>query len=529
MKKKLFSFFLFVLFAVSFHNLRSQNIIPKPVQMEIQEGSFNFNKNTIISPYDLNTYNDAVIFNEYLKNVYGFELKTEMNSAIESNVILIGKGDRTDIPADGYEMRITKFEILIYGEATHHALQTLKQLLPLNNTEEYKIPCLHIIDYPHYNYRGMHLDVCRHFFPKEFIKKYIDYIAMYKMNYFHWHLTDDQGWRIEIKKYPKLTEVGAWRKGTLTGKYKDESRSIDTAIYGGFYSQEDVKEIVKYASDRHITIIPEIEMPGHSLAALSSYPEFSCTGKQFEVAREWGVFEDVYCPKEETFKFLEDILSEVTDLFPSPYIHIGGDEVPKDRWKNCRHCRELIKKEGLKDENELQSYFIKRIEKFLNSKNKTVIGWDEILEGGLAPNAIVMSWRGTKGGIEAAKQNHNVIMTPTSYCYFDYYQGDTKTEPIAIGGYTTVEKVYLFEPTPTELTAEQEYKILGAQGNVWTEYMITTDKVEYMVFPRIAALSEVLWTPVEQKDYNNFIARLKNHFNLLDRLKVNYSKVILQN
>lgn len=529
MKKNLFCIFLSVIFVFSFQNLFSQNIIPEPVQMDIHEGFFFLSKSTIISPYDDNTYNDAVIFNEYLKSVYGFELKIEMNSAIESNVILISKGDRTDLPEDGYEMRITKFEILIYGNATHFALQTLKQLLTKDDAGIFRIPCLHILDYPRYSYRGMHLDVCRHFFPKEFIKKYIDYIAMYKMNYFHWHLTDDQGWRIEIKKYPKLTQIGAWRKGILTGKYKDESRLRDTTEYGGFYSQEDIKEIVKYAGDRHITVIPEIEMPGHSLAALTSYPEFSCTGGPFEVAREWGVFEDVFCPKEETFKFLEDILLEVIVLFPSPYIHIGGDEVPNERWKNCRHCRELIKKEGLKDENELQSYFVKRIEKFLSSKNKTIIGWDEILEGGLAPNAIVMSWRGIEGGIEAAKQNHNVIMTPTSYCYFDYYQGDPKTEPIAIGGFTTVEKVYSFEPTPTGLTTEQKYYILGAQGNLWTEYIVTTDKVEYMVFPRIAVLSEVLWTPEGKKDYNNFKARLKNHFNLLDRLKVNYSKVILQN
>lgn len=526
MKKNIFFIFLSVIFIFSFQNLISQNIIPEPVQMDIHEGFFFLSKSTIISPCDENTYNDAVIFNEYLKNVYGFELRIEMNSAIESNVILISKGDRTDIPEDGYEMRITKFEILIYGNATHFALQSLKQLLTKDDDGIFKVPCLHILDYPRYNYRGMHLDVCRHFFPKEFIKKYIDYIAMYKMNYFHWHLTEDQGWRIEIKKYPKLTEIGAWRKGILTGKYKDKSRSGDTAVYGGYYSQDDIKEIVEYAAKRHVTIIPEIEIPGHSLAALSSYPEFSCTGGPFEVAREWGVFEDVFCPKEETFKFLEDILSEVAALFPSKYIHIGGDEVPKVRWKNCSHCQELIKREGLKDENELQSYFIGRIEKFLNSKNKTIIGWDEILEGGLAPNAVVMSWRGTQGGIEAAKQNHNVIMTPGEYCYFDHYQADPRNEPLAFGGYTTVEKVYSFEPTPSELSNEQKNKILGAQGNLWTEYIITPEKVEYMIFPRMCALSEILWSPAEKKDFSDFKNRLKFHFDLFDKLGINYSKAI---
>lgn len=527
MSKKIF--FIFLIFVFFYRYLFSQDIIPNPVSLNTSEGYFELNKNTIISAYDNNSFTDAEVFNEFLNSYYGFKLKIEMNSAIESNVILISKGDKADIPEEGYELKITKFEVLIYGNRPDFAFQTLKQLLPEPNSQSYNIPCSHIIDYPRFKYRGMHLDVCRHFFSKDFVKKYIDYIAMYKMNFFHWHLTDDQGWRIEIKKHPKLTEVGAWRKGILKGKYKDESRTSDTIIYGGYYTQEDIKEIVKYAADRHITVIPEIEMPGHSLAALSSHPDLSCTGGPFEVAREWGVFEDVFCPKEATFKFLEDVLSEVVELFPGKYIHIGGDEAPKVRWQKCENCQELIKKEGLKDENELQSYFIKRIEKFLNSKGKTIIGWDEILEGGLAPNAIVMSWRGTKGGIEAVNQNHNVIMTPVSHCYFDYYQGNPESEPIAIGGFTPLEKVYSFEPIPIELSENQRIFILGAQGNVWTEYMITFDKVEYMVFPRIAALSEVLWSPSEKKNYDNFISRLKSHFKLLDKLNINYSKVILQN
>jgi hexosaminidase len=526
MKKNIIYFFFIIIFAFSSSKLISQNIIPKPVTMNVSEGYFEFNESTILSPNGAEAYSDAEIFNEYLKNVYGFKLKIEIQSRVKENVIIIDKVIRADIPPDSYEIIISNSEIRISGDGIHYALQTLKQLLSNRDTKIHRIPCLYILDYPRYTYRGMHLDVSRHFFPKEFIKKYIDYIAMYKMNYFHWHLTDDQGWRIEIKKYPRLTEVGAFRKGILTGKYKDKSRSNDTAIYGGYYTQDDIKEIVEYATKRHITIIPEIEMPGHSLAALASYPEFSCTGGPFEVANEWGVFEDVFCPKDDTFRFLEDVLSEVITLFPSPYIHIGGDEVPKDRWKSCQHCRELIKKEGLKDENELQSYFVRRIEKFLNSKSKTLIGWDEILEGGIAPNAIIMSWRGMEGGIDAAKQNHNVIMTPGGYCYFDYYQGDPRNEPFAIGGYITVEKVYSFEPTPSELNAEQKFYILGAQGNVWTEYMVTPDKVEYMIFPRICALAEVLWTPPEKKDYKDFKERLKNHFTFFDNQKINYSKAL---
>jgi hexosaminidase len=525
MRKLNYFFVLFLLIYLP-SVLFSQNpyVIPNPVKCELKAGSFEINSETVLSANCDEALNDVLIFKDFLKNIYGLELRLD-KSRRKSNCIYVEKVVRADIPEGSYDMYVNQFGIAISGDAYYYGLQTLKQLIvKANNT--LIVPNLYILDYPRYQYRGMHLDVCRHFFPVEFVKKYIDYLTMYKMNYFHWHLTDDQGWRIEIKKYPKLTEVGAWRKGVLTGRYRDKSRTTDTAVYGGFYTQEDIKEIVKYASDRHITVIPEIEMPGHSLAALSSYPEFSCTGGPFEVMREWGVFEDVFCPKEETFKFLEDVLSEVAELFPSSYIHIGGDEVPKDRWRTCIHCQELIKKENLKDENELQSYFIKRIEKFLNTKNKTIIGWDEILEGGLAPNAVVMSWRGTDGGIDAAKQYHNVIMTPGEYCYFDHYQGDPRTEPIAIGGYTTLEKVYSFEPTPKELTAEQQKYILGAQANLWTEYIVTTDKVEYMIFPRICALAEVLWTPSEKKNYSDFKDRLKNHFNFLDLLNVNYSKAV---
>ncbi|MBI5404082.1 MAG: family 20 glycosylhydrolase [Ignavibacteriae bacterium] len=521
---KKFFFVLLLVVLPSFVYPQNPCIIPDPVKFELKAGSFEINENTVISANCEEAFNDAVIFKKYIKDLYGLNLRLE-NSRRRSNCIYIEYVVRADIPEGSYELNVNQFGVEISGMTYYHGLQSLKQMI-LKAKGTLIVPNLYILDYPRYSYRGMHLDVCRHFFPKDFVKRYIDFLAMYKMNYFHWHLTDDQAWRIEIKKYPKLTEIGAWRKGVLTGRYKDVSRATDTVNYGGYFTQDDVREIVKYAEERHITVIPEIEMPGHSLAALTGYPEYSCTGGPFEVAREWGVFDDIFCPKEETFKFLEDVLSEVAELFPGRYIHIGGDEAPKDRWKNCKHCQELIKKEGLKDEHELQSYFIKRIEKFLNSKGKAIIGWDEILDGGLAPNATVMSWRGTEGGIEAAKQNHNVIMTPGEYCYFDHYQSDPRNEPIAIGGYTTLEKVYSFEPTPKELTEEQQKYILGAQANVWTEYIIEPMNVEYMVFPRICALSEVLWTPAGKKNNTDFKDRLKSHFKLLDLLKINYSKAV---
>jgi hexosaminidase len=341
------------------------------------------------------------------------------------------------------------------------------------------------------------------------------------MNNFHWHLTEDQGWRIEIKKYPKLAQVGGYRKETVVG-HAGMSKTFDGKPYGGFYTQEEIKEVVAYAQARRVNVIPEIEMPGHSQAALAAYPELACTPGPFEAATTFGVFKDVYCPKEETFKFLEDVLTEVVALFPGPYIHIGGDECPKDRWKESPVAQEVIKREGLKDEHELQSYFIRRMEKFINSKGKRLIGWDEILEGGLAPNATVMSWRGEAGGIEAARQKHDVIMTPGAYCYFDHYQGNPRTEPLNIGGYTTLAKVYSYNPEPKELKPEEYKYILGAQGNVWTEYMKTPEFVEYMVFPRLLALSEVLWTPQDKRSYEDFGTRLPAQLARLDAQKVNY-------
>jgi len=385
------------------------------------------------------------------------------------------------------------------------------------------IPTQTIVDNPEFSYRGMHLDVARHMFSVDFIKKYIDMLALLKLNTFHWHLTEDQGWRIEIESYPKLNEIASYRKETLVGHYNDQPHQFDGKRYGGFYTKEEIKDVVAYAKERFVTVIPEIEMPGHAQAAIAAYPELGCTGNSVEVATKWGIFDHIYCTKENTFTFLETVLDEVLELFPSKYIHIGGDEAPKSNWKTCNDCQKRIKQEGLADEHELQSYFINRMETYLNSKGRQIIGWDEILEGGLAPNATVMSWRGIEGGIEAAKAKHHVIMTPTSNLYFDYYQSNNPNEPLAIGGFLPLEKVYNYNPIPEELTQDEAQYILGAQGNIWTEYMPTSTQVEYMAFPRITALSEVVWTKETEKDYVDFIKRLE-HFNTrLDALNINYA------
>ena len=519
---------LLLLFSVICIAQQNLNLIPKPQQIEYHSGSFVMNSKTVIQA-DKNSF-EAKYLQQIIKQQLGLNLEITTSSKPKSKIVFLTKIiEEKKTFKEWYNLSISKNEVIVKANEAHgifYGLQTLIQLLPLEKSLEIKLPCLNITDEPKFQWRGMHLDVSRHFFPKEFIKKYIDYLAMYKMNTFHWHLTDDQGWRIEIKKYPKLTEVGSWRNGSMFGHYTDQT--FDNIHYGGFYTQEEIKEIVAYAKERHITIVPEIEMPGHALAALASNPEFSCTGGPFEVGKTWGVLDDVFCPKDETFTFLENILTEVIELFPSEYIHIGGDESPKVRWKSCPHCQKRIKEEHLKDEHELQSYFIQRIEKFVNSKGRKIIGWDEILEGGLAPNATVMSWRGTEGGIAAAKQKHFVVMSPGSHCYFDHYQGESKNEPIAFGGYTNVEKVYSFNPIPKELSAEESKYILGAQANLWTEYINTPEHVEYMLFPRIAALSEVVWGTSNPKEYKEFEKRLIQHFEMYDKKGINYSKAIFE-
>lgn len=526
--KNLFYFLLFT-FGWTFGQ-QTISIIPKPEFLKIKNNYFKLSKNTEIQSNEMDSFEIQYLQNSIL-NQTGLKLHSKSKSQATSKIILnLRYIDTISTRVKSqYEIKIDETQIEINAnssEGIFYAIQSLLQIIPTEKNQIIKIPCLQLQDYAKFQWRGMHLDVCRHFFPKDFIKKYIDYLAMYKMNTFHLHLTDDQGWRIEIKKYPKLTEVGAWRNGSMIGHYTDQT--FDDIRYGGFYTQEEIKEIVAYAKERHITIVPEIEMPGHALAALASYPEFSCTGGPFEVGKTWGVLEDVFCPKDETFTFLENILTEVIVLFPSEYIHIGGDESPKVRWKSCPHCQKRIKEEHLKDEHELQSYFIQRIEKFVNSKGRKIIGWDEILEGGLAPNAAVMSWRGTEGGIAAAKQKHFVVMSPGSHCYFDHYQGEPKNEPIAFGGYTNMEKVYSFNPIPKELSAEESKYILGAQANLWTEYINTPEHVEYMVFPRIAALSEVLWGTSDPNNYKEFEKRLIQHFEMYEKKEINYSKAIFE-
>jgi len=539
------TFVSIVLFLVLSTSLAAQNsnvsIIPAPVSYKVNAGKFLFSDKTKIALNDSAELNTANFLNNYLKTYYGFTLGIITKAKAPSNCILLStrKYIKAPLHDDRYTLNISQRSISIVGDSyqgTFYGIQTLLHLLPDTLQNKVLLPCVSIEDYSRFKYRGMHLDVGRHFFPVDFVKKYIDYLAFYKMNTFHWHLTEDQGWRIEIKKYPKLTSVGGFRNGTITGHHPGKGN--DRLHYGGFYTQDEIKDIVKYATDRYITVIPEIELPGHASAAIAAYPELSCfpdestqpannsvwsgsrQGKQVQQA--WGVYPDVFCPSEHTFAFLEDVLDEVIQLFPSTYIHIGGDECPKESWKRSAFCQQLIKDKGLKDEHGLQSYFIQRIEKYINGKGRKIIGWDEILEGGLAPNATVMSWRGEEGGIDAARQNHDVIMTPGSYVYFDHAQIKDE-DSLTIGGYLPLEVVYNYEPIPKELDSIQAKHVLGAQANVWTEYMANTRKVEYQIFPRMSALSEVLWSPKVKRNYSDFEKRLVNEFKRYDLWKANYS------
>ena len=516
------------LFYLGFSSNFDSKIIPAPDKQIFLDGFFKLNDNTTIN-YP-NEFKNSVNFLSSYLNQGGTQYLFIKNKNASKNFVhfLLDEKLSND---EAYKIEIKKKGITITSrdnKGAFYAIQTLRQLIPASfedktypNTE-ISIKCQIVEDDPRFKYRGMHLDVGRHLFPVEFIKKYIDALAMLKFNTFHWHLTEDQGWRIEIKKYPKLNTIAAYRDSTLAGHYTDRPRKYDKTRYGGYYTQEQVKDIVNYALEREITIIPEIEMPGHSKAAIAAYPELGCTGENVNVATLWGVFEDIYCSKEETFNFLEDVIDEVTELFPGEYIHIGGDEAPKTRWEKCKNCQSVIKRENLKDEHELQSYFITRMEKYINSKGKKIIGWDEILEGGLAPNATVMSWRGTSGGIKAANMKHDVIMTPNATCYLDHYQSENTNEPLAIGGYTPLEEIYNYEPIPEELDSESSKYIIGAQGNVWTEYMSTSEYVEYMVFPRIFALSEVVWSK-NKSNFEEFTSRVTSFFDRLDKLNINYS------
>jgi hexosaminidase len=522
-------------------------VIPKPAELTMQVGKFVIDGSTSISAAE-GLKQEAAFLAESIQQL------TQVSPSVTDQKASITLALNNQIEnEEGYTLEVTPDQINISGKnakGVFYGIQSLVQLINLpeegSSITDVTVPAVTIKDQPRFIYRGMHLDVARHFFDVDFVKKYIDMIAMHKMNTFHWHLTEDQGWRIEIKKYPELTKVGAYRNGTITGHYPGETN--DNERYGGFYTQDDIREVLAYAQKRHVEVIPEIELPGHSQAAIASYPYLSCfpeeptevpNGLMSEASKEqqkngqpkvvqesWGVYNDVYCAgKEETFAFLEGVLDEVTALFPSKYIHIGGDECPKKNWERCPNCQKRIKEEGLADEHELQSYFVTRMEKYLNSKGKQIIGWDEILEGGLAPNATVMSWRGVKGGIEAAKQDHNVIMTPNSNCYFDHYQSkNTDNEPLAIGGFLPVEKVYSYEPVPEELSADQQHYILGAQGNLWSEYIKTEEYMEYMALPRATALSEVVWSQKEDKDFEDFKSRLTHMRKLYEVKGYNYAK-----
>ncbi|MEP6700795.1 MAG: beta-N-acetylhexosaminidase [Bacteroidota bacterium] len=526
---------LFILLLTTTIGAQEINIIPQPVSLKQPKiaASFSITPATQIVLEGSNMSNAVNFFNDYLQRFYLFKLKIVKNSSSKNTIRLNFERLDNNIPG-AYNMTVDGKGVYIAGDnenGVFYGIQTLIQLLPVPDTKlkihpaKINIPYISIEDAPRFAYRGLHLDVSRHFFPVSYIKTYIDYIALHKMNYFHWHLTDDQGWRIEIKKYPKLTSVGAWRDGTIIGRYPGTGN--DNIHYGGFYTQEEIKEVVAYASKRYITVIPEIEMPGHSMAALAAYPQLGTTPDSiYKVAQTWGindVFNNVLNPSEYTFNFLQDVLDEVMNLFPAPYIHIGGDECSKRWWHESAFCQQLMKEKNYKDEHALQSYFIQRIENYVNSKGKKIIGWDEILEGGLAPNATVMSWRGEQGGIDAAKQNHDVIMTPGNPVYFDHTQSQNE-DSVTIGGFNPIEKVYAYEPIPKELNAEQAKYVLGAQANMWTEYMGNTKKVEYMLFPRLSALSEVLWSPKENRNWDDFQKRLMTQFKRYDLWNANYSK-----
>lgn len=510
-------------------------IIPEPVSLTKGEGGILIDQQTTISvpAGDKEAKRIASSFADQLKKVSGIDLNVEATDAPTAG-IQFSLTDDLQLPAAAYQLDVTTSGVKVTAgdhAGLFYGMQTLLQLLPVEiygveyaKGVEWVLPVVSIEDYPRYDWRGMHLDVSRHMSSVDFVKRYLDYMAMHKLNTFHWHLTDDQGWRIEIKKYPKLTEIGAWRSGTLVGHAGSDT--YDTIRYGGFYTQEQIKDVVAYAAERYITVVPEIEMPGHATAAVAAYPEVGVTGNRPEVVKEWGVFLDIYGVEDDTFEFLENVIDEVVELFPGEYIHIGGDEAWKDQWKADPVVQAKIKELGLNDEHELQSWFIEKMEKYINAKGKQIIGWDEILEGGLAPNAAVMSWRGEQGGIEAAKQHHRVVMTPGGYMYFDHFQGDPRFEPLQISGFNTLENTYSYNPTPKDLTEEEQQYIMGAQANVWSEYLPTAEKIEYVVFPRIAALSEVVWSPLEAKNWARFKEKIPLQLQRYDGLSINYAKSI---
>lgn len=528
------AFFCICLFNTSIQADSTEvSIIPNPQYLVVQKGIFNIQDHRQIW---INKENC-----DLTKLVYALDQIVKINNPqtrFYESIEEIQSGYVFDIDQsypiekEGYELIIEANRVIIKASkyaGAFWALQTLRQLI-IQNGKTSSIPQLIIKDAPRFAHRGLHLDVSRHMFSIEFLKKYIDLMALHKLNTFHWHLTDDQGWRIEIKKYPKLQEISAFRKQTAQYTKVWDEFEYDGIPYGGYYTQEQIRELVAYAQDRAITIIPEIDVPGHSLATLAAYPHLGCSKGPYEVGEHWMISEDIFCAgQEESFEFLENIFSEVIDLFPGKYIHIGGDEVPKKAWEECEKCQLRMKEYNLKNEEELQSYFIKRLENFLNSKGKSIIGWDEILQGGLSKTATVMSWTKTgKSAIACAKLGNEVIVCPQKPMYLDHYQSKEPGQPMAIGGYNPLKKVYEYEPIPAELTLEESQWIKGVQANVWTEFMATPEHVEFMAYPRAIALSEVAWSDRNGKSFENFLMRLKKHFHLLDNLNVNYNKENLE-
>ncbi len=584
------------LFSISYGHSQKNYIIPEPTNITIpnsKEIGFRLSKKTSIEVSGINNSRSFIkSFIKYVENETGFILNTKYNK--KTNILFKVQSGINNLGNEGYKIIILPKENLTIEANSENGLfygiQTLKQIIHYTKrkrnddeftdfdiavkTEEYKnfnskqsinaanitttgyksinktgyyqglietetkqlnvynFVSVIIEDTPRFGYRGMMLDVSRHFMPLSFIKKFIDIIAMHKMNTFHWHLSDDQGWRIEIKKYPKLTSIGSKRTETVAGHvlkspvslriWKDVQK-YDGIPHEGYYTQEEIKEVVAYASERFITIIPEIDLPGHTSSLIAAYPEYGSSDKNIGVKTIWGIQEDIIKPNENTFNFLKDVFTEIADLFPSQYIHIGGDEANKKQWIESEEVQEIMKNLELENEAQLQSYFISRMEKILNSLNKKIIGWDEIIQGGLNPNATIMSWRGIEGGITAAKAGNYAIMTPTSHCYFDYYQRKSSDEPLAIGGFTPLQKVYEFEPIPKELDLNQSSKILGAQGNLWTEFIKTPEQVEYMTVPRMTALSEVVWSKRKVRNFKEFKLRLNLYKYFLDLENINYS------
>jgi hexosaminidase len=530
MNKKLFLLWLLL---IPFFGIAQQkvSIIPQPVSLSVQDGYFTIDKNTsiIFNNKESDLHHAANFFNAFVKNISGETLPFNVKKN-KSIFLEIKKTDK--IGDEGYLLDVTPNSIKIIANdkaGIIYGMQSLFQTLPqIRTNAALEVPCMKITDYPQFKWRGMHLDVCRHFFSPDMIKEYIDLLSEYKFNTFHWHLTDDQGWRLEIKKYPKLTSIGAWRadRRGIPWRESQPTQPGEATPYGGYYTQEQVRDIVAYAKERNINIVPEIEMPGHSEAAIAAYPWLSCA-QQPQTTITGGVypknFQSNYCPANDSvFVFLENVLKEVMQLFPSKYIHVGGDEVDKTPWKNDPKCQALMKKLGDTSEDQLQSYFIQRIEKFLIANHRKLIGWDEILEGGLAPEATVMSWRGESGGIQAAKMHHDVVMTPGTPLYFDHYQAGPAGEPLAIGGFNTLKMVYDYYPVPKELDSSEAKYVLGAQANVWAEFISSRRHLEYMVLPRMLALSEVLWTPKAEKNYTDFYHRLQNQFRAFDEKGINY-------